>query len=834
MDIDRFLERDLYPALFDNLDIAFPEFGWKQRGRGWVATNEQFCKGQLGHHAASVVCNKNWGWYAHGQRAQRWLEYQAAGRPLEGEAFTQILKELCNKANIAMPERECTPQQAQAYQAKLRKSTLMRNLWEIAQAIKNPLKDKYMQARKIKDTAELGFITDVAQVIDKLKELDYETSELQAIGLVSEKGFPVKYWNNRLIAAVTAGGAIKGILGRRLIEGSDQDNGPKYLYSRNLPWGEIGLSNLDRVGDEIVITEGGLEPTIFNAEDYRVFCAAGGSGDKLNKELWVGLVKRGIRRVNLFLDTDDAGRKGQEKAFAAYDAAERRPELYVCSNLVGCKDPDEIRQRFGVDRVRKCVQSAQHHLQVRVEQAIAVYEEAGADHKAEQDLLNFYVGLALRYSKFEKEKYLDTPMMSILGVSKEALDEAIKDKFAEDDDRKRLQVLALAKAELGQVASISDATHIARSILEASQPTSAGYQPPQLLSDAAANYESWLSQAQGQEFLGLANRTLPTLDRNMLGLRGVILVPGPPNVGKSAFCHQLGIDCVKANKDVAYIYLALEMSNEDHYARMLMMFSGLSYQKIRLGPRTPMEEELLERARIDVVKYGTRVLLLDKKNFQGDITADAILEHKKWLKKQTECTKVVLVIDYLQRMPVPADKRRELKSDLEVDDWRMEQIELLKGDDEPVFVISQQTKGDAAGSFGKLAGAKGSSTAVYTPDSVWFLRPAAEAELWPHFKGDEPLPDKLGEQIMKLEEPRRQMQNAGISFLFVDIQKGRDGMKKSSIPVTFSWISDTFREGWDDIYEVPKANTGVPPHERPRQLYAPLDLKSQSSSGATA
>ncbi len=831
MDIDLFLERELYPALFDNLDIAFPEFEWVRKGKGWQAKNEQYCKGVLGHHAATVVCNKPYGWMAHGQRAMRWLEYQANGRSLTGDAFKLVIKELCDKANIKFPEREYSPQQAAAYQARIRRTALLDNLWEITRSIKHPLKVSYMQSRKIVETAELGFIANIGEVVDQLKELEYEESELIEIGLVSAKGFPVGYWNNRLMAYVTSGGAIKGLLGRRLVEGSDQDHGPKYLYTRNLPWSEIGLSNLDRVGDEIVITEGGLEPTIFNAEGYRVFCAAGGSGDKLTKELWELLAKRGVTKANLFLDTDEAGQKGLEKAFAAYDLAERRPSLYVVRGVSGCKDPDEIRQRYGIERVKKAVSGAEHHLQVRVEEAIERFQLGEGDHKAEAELFALYVNLATKYPKFEREKYLDKPMMSVLGVSAEALEEAIHAKHAEEADRRQAQILANAKSELGQVGDIHAAADVARQILLGAQGSSAGFVPPRLLSDAASGYESWLEQAQGQEFLGLPNRTLPTLDRNMLGLRGVILVPGPPNVGKSAFCHQLGIDCVKARHDVGYIYLALEMSNEDHYARMLMMFSGLSYEKIRLGPRTEQEEAALERARIDVVKYGTRVLLLDKKNFAGDITADAILEHKKWLKAQTGVKKVVLVIDYLQRMVVPSTVRKELKSDLEIDDWRMEQIELLKEDDEPIFVISQQTKSDALGSFGKLAGAKGSSSAVYTPDSVWFLRPAADEELWPFFKGDDLIPEKKGELIMKLEEPRRQMAQACIAYLYIDIQKGRDGMKKSSIPVTFNYRSDSFSEGWVEMFA--PTTKEVLPHERPRQLYAPLDLKSQPSSGAT-
>jgi hypothetical protein len=37
-DLGDFLEREVYPALFDRLDSAFPEYGFKRRGKLWTAT----------------------------------------------------------------------------------------------------------------------------------------------------------------------------------------------------------------------------------------------------------------------------------------------------------------------------------------------------------------------------------------------------------------------------------------------------------------------------------------------------------------------------------------------------------------------------------------------------------------------------------------------------------------------------------------------------------------------------------------------------------------------------------------------------------------------------
>ena len=45
------------PALATRLDAAFPEFGWRQDARGWVATNEEMTHRVLGVRADRVVAH---------------------------------------------------------------------------------------------------------------------------------------------------------------------------------------------------------------------------------------------------------------------------------------------------------------------------------------------------------------------------------------------------------------------------------------------------------------------------------------------------------------------------------------------------------------------------------------------------------------------------------------------------------------------------------------------------------------------------------------------------------------------------------------------------------
>ena len=63
-----------------------------------------------------------------------------------------------------------------------------------------------------------------------------------------------------------------------------------------------------------------------------------------------------------------------------------------------------------------------------------------------------------------------------------------------------------------------------------------------------------------------------------MGLRGLIILPGPPNTGKSALGHQFGMDVVVNNDNACFVYVALEMRKEDHINRMWSRLAGMDYK----------------------------------------------------------------------------------------------------------------------------------------------------------------------------------------------------------------------------------------------------------------
>ena len=80
-----FYIQTVLPALVERLDRAFPEFGWRRDGRGWVATNQETTHRLLGVRADRVVAHGHapQGFLVHGAQPVLWPEhFDLAGRSI--------------------------------------------------------------------------------------------------------------------------------------------------------------------------------------------------------------------------------------------------------------------------------------------------------------------------------------------------------------------------------------------------------------------------------------------------------------------------------------------------------------------------------------------------------------------------------------------------------------------------------------------------------------------------------------------------------------------------------------------------------------------------------
>ena len=302
------------------------------------------------------------------------------------------------------------------------------------------------------------------------------------------------------------------------------------------------------------------------------------------------------------------------------------------------------------------------------------------------------------------------------------------------------------------------------------------------MADEMTSLDKRLTRYRGQEHIGIPQKTLPKLDEHTLGLRGLVLLAGPPNIGRTSLGTQIGIDSVLNNDDVCFLFVSLEMSRWDVYIRLLSRLAKIDWHDLTLGNKGKNKVHELSAADKRSIKdayqvmeqKGKRIKVLDSHNFPNP-TVDGIVRELEVLKEQSKATRAVILVDYLQ-VWLPAQSDRAGSSDLAFDQWQVGQMRTLRdlaGERTAVIVVSEARKpkqeGGHPGSWSvwELADIMGVARASYTPDMVLLLYKEMD-----YGETDSPaaIPCKLR------------------------IVKGRDGMTKGTIDLMFHTRQNYFKE----------------------------------------
>ena len=116
------------PALAERLDTAFPEFGWRRDGRGWIATNEEMTHRALGVRAERVVAHgpAPRGFLVHGAEPVLWTAYLNGGQVPRGADFVRTVEMLADRAGVDTAPLDQRP-------PRDRKAELLEFFFELAQ-----------------------------------------------------------------------------------------------------------------------------------------------------------------------------------------------------------------------------------------------------------------------------------------------------------------------------------------------------------------------------------------------------------------------------------------------------------------------------------------------------------------------------------------------------------------------------------------------------------------------------------------------------------------------------------------------------------------------------
>jgi hypothetical protein len=106
--IGDFYAEVVLPALAARLEAVFPEFGWKQDARGWVAPNQEITHRVLGVRADRVVAHgaAPSGFLVHGGETMPWTAYLNGGDIPRGQMFLSVVRELATRAGVDTSQKD--------------------------------------------------------------------------------------------------------------------------------------------------------------------------------------------------------------------------------------------------------------------------------------------------------------------------------------------------------------------------------------------------------------------------------------------------------------------------------------------------------------------------------------------------------------------------------------------------------------------------------------------------------------------------------------------------------------------------------------------------------
>ena len=151
------------------------------------------------------------------------------------------------------------------------------------------------------------------------------------------------------------------------------------------------------------------------------------------------------------------------------------------------------------------------------------------------------------------------------------------------------------------------------------------------------------------------------MDNLTSGIRGNILLAAAPNVGKTALTIQISLDILKHNPEACVVYLSLEMPKHSILSRIRCHLAEMDWDTLVFGSDknqrtetffTKEDLEKLEKSDNCLKDLGNRFCIITEKEC-SEISVGTVIKIIEDLKKKTNCSRVFVVLDYLQVWPIP-------------------------------------------------------------------------------------------------------------------------------------------------------------------------------------
>lgn len=201
------------------------------------------------------------------------------------------------------------------------------------------------------------------------------------------------------------------------------------------------------------------------------------------------------------------------------------------------------------------------------------------------------------------------------------------------------------------------------------------------------------------------------------GLPRWTLLSGQPSAGKSSLALQMMLAAVR-EPDSAALFLSVDMAPAVVWRRLLCLATACSWRELVASDRYSPEEGLLEATRVVGRDLAGRIAVVGSDHTPLPRLLHAARAHRR----RTGASRLAVVVDYLQALPLSPEAARAATSDIARDEARVDAMRAVADSREcdALIVVSEARKPTAGRRTWAegLADVRGSARIVYAPDAV--------------------------------------------------------------------------------------------------------------------
>ena len=424
--ITDWIKDELYPSLFESIDIAFPEHKFQRFTGGWRSKTYLSGASHKDRVDKTVINRRAPGYILEqGGEVLSLVDYVMRR---DGAEFIQAVETLARVAGLQVPKSSSFD--PESYQRQRDQATILEAcndyfVWCLenspgAEEVRAYLSSRGYSTEEVR-AMELGYIPSQAQLFKYLLDPKRGYTKDRVEEAVNIKTDTRIGSTHKLTLPYRSGGHIKGFKFRTIGEATH-----KYLNSSGLDK-QGGLFNLSPLkGDkDLVIVEGELDALHATAKGVENVVALGGSS--ISSEQIQDAKRKGARSFTICLDMEpDKGEETVNKVnrIISVIRGEGVNRIYIAElpDLGGGKtDPDRLIKERGIDEFKRAVREVytfyEYKLRAILQKYGAIQAERGLTSKDVDKLEDEVVEGAVGLEPLDKDKYLGA-FLSDEGVKK--------------------------------------------------------------------------------------------------------------------------------------------------------------------------------------------------------------------------------------------------------------------------------------------------------------------------------------------------------------------------------------------------------------------------------